>query len=123
MVVAQGGQPRQHRVDLSFGSDEGSENLGGSLRFGGRSVVSGGEPHRFDTIRIAPVRSVINLIHGNIIALIEVGSAMEGMSERAYAPIPGSRAGPCRKRASPGGWCSTRMARSMPPPRMRGAAL
>jgi hypothetical protein len=53
--------------------------LGGSLRFGGHSVVSGSEPHRFDTIRIAPVRSVINLIHRNIVALIEADSAMEGM--------------------------------------------
>ena len=113
MIVAQGGQPRQHRVDLSFGGDEGKEGLGGSLKFGGHSVVASSEPHRFDTIRIAPVQSVINLIHRNIVALIEADWAMEGMSKRAYAPIPGSRAGPCRKRASPGGWCSTRMARSI----------
>jgi hypothetical protein len=85
MVVAQGGQPRQHRVDLSFGSDEGSAGLGGSLKCGGHSVVASSEPHRFDTIRIAPVRSVINLIHCNIVALIEADSAMEGMSESADA--------------------------------------
>jgi hypothetical protein len=29
IVVAQGGQPRRHCVDLSFGSDEGSEGWGG----------------------------------------------------------------------------------------------
>ena len=31
---------------------------------------------------------------------------MEGLSERAYAAHPASRAGPCRRRARPGVWCS-----------------
>ena len=61
MIVTNGLQPFQHRVDLELGGHEGVESLsvvGGGA--GGHGVVSGGELHCSGTIRIAPSRSVIN---------------------------------------------------------------
>jgi hypothetical protein len=61
VVVAQGFQPLQHRVDLELCGHEGVEGFGIVGRAAGvHGVVSGGELHRSGAIRIAPSRSAIN---------------------------------------------------------------
>ena len=61
MLVAEGLQPFQHRVDLELGGHEcvqGFGIVGGAT--GGLGLASGGELHRSGAIRIAPYRSGIN---------------------------------------------------------------
>ena len=55
MIVAQGLQPLQHRVDLELGGYEGFEGfvVRGGGAAGGHSGVSGGELLRFRVITIA----------------------------------------------------------------------
>ena len=69
MVIAQGLQPIQHRVDLEPGGHDGVESfgvVGGAA--GGHGLASGGGLHRFRVITIALAGWLVKVITSNIIA-------------------------------------------------------
>jgi hypothetical protein len=97
MLVAEGGEPRQHRVDLDLAGDEGVEGLGVLSVRGGSS----GAPWfvaSFHTRSLCPDAYQLNKCMNSMI----IGADMQGMSERQYAAHVGLSRGAIQKAKTAG---------------------